>query len=96
MLGFLKGALRKSRANVYGLDHAVLNIQLPPQTMWMNMGYWEVNELKPQLQRAHHIECLFQDTANNVPSTQMTSRKPAKHFWTKSSQPRYQRSANQP
>ncbi|KAJ5144032.1 uncharacterized protein N7515_002819 [Penicillium bovifimosum] len=41
MLQFLKRALRKPRANVYGLDHAVLNIQLPPQTMWMNMGYWE-------------------------------------------------------
>jgi hypothetical protein len=46
MLQFLKRALRKPRANVYGLDHAVLNIQLPPQSMWMNMGYWEVNPLK--------------------------------------------------
>ncbi|KAJ5570861.1 hypothetical protein N7535_004521 [Penicillium sp. DV-2018c] len=41
MLKFLKRALRKPRVNVYGLDHAVLNIPLPPQTMWMNMGYWE-------------------------------------------------------
>ncbi|KAJ5501557.1 hypothetical protein N7453_006374 [Penicillium expansum] len=41
MLDFLKRALRKPQASVYGLDHAVLNIQLPPQSMWMNMGYWE-------------------------------------------------------
>ncbi|KAL4947362.1 hypothetical protein BDW69DRAFT_117912 [Aspergillus filifer] len=25
----------------YGLDHAVLNIPLPPPSMWMNLGYWE-------------------------------------------------------
>lgn len=49
MLEFLKRALRKPRANVYGLDHAVLNIQLPQQSMWMNMGYWEVSQVKPRL-----------------------------------------------
>lgn len=46
MLDFLKRALRKPQASVYGLDHAVLNIQLPPQSMWMNMGYWEVSQQK--------------------------------------------------
>lgn len=25
---------------VYGLSHAILNLQVPPTTMWMNMGYW--------------------------------------------------------
>src|ERR1700761_372739 len=30
------------RKTVYGLDHGRLNVQLPPPTMWMNMGYWEV------------------------------------------------------
>ncbi|KAL4963260.1 uncharacterized protein BDV14DRAFT_202090 [Aspergillus stella-maris] len=25
----------------YGLDHAVLNIPLPPPSMWMNLGYWK-------------------------------------------------------
>jgi hypothetical protein len=39
MLGFLKEALE---SKVYGLDHAVLNVQLPPPTMWMNMGFWKV------------------------------------------------------
>ncbi|EFE39027.1 conserved hypothetical protein [Trichophyton verrucosum HKI 0517] len=29
--------------SLYGLDHAALNIQLPPTTMWMNMGYWKDN-----------------------------------------------------
>ncbi|KAJ6123760.1 hypothetical protein N7471_011077 [Penicillium samsonianum] len=48
MLEFLKRALRKPRANVYGLDHAVLNIQLPQQSMWMNMGYWEYTNDFPE------------------------------------------------
>ena len=28
---------------IYGLHHAKLNIDVPPKTMWMNMGYWEVS-----------------------------------------------------
>lgn len=33
------------QAGLYGLDHAVLNSKLtmPPETMWMNMGYWKVS-----------------------------------------------------
>jgi hypothetical protein len=31
-----------SDGNLYGLDHALLNIEMPPKDMWMNMGYWEV------------------------------------------------------
>ncbi|KAL4809109.1 hypothetical protein BDV18DRAFT_133969 [Aspergillus unguis] len=27
--------------SIYALDHALLNIPLPPPTMWMNMGYWK-------------------------------------------------------
>lgn len=27
-------------SRVYGLGHSILNIELPPKTMWMNMGYW--------------------------------------------------------
>lgn len=45
MLRFLKGALGAPRSRIYGLDHAVLNVQLPPQSMWMNVGYWEVSIL---------------------------------------------------
>ncbi|KAJ5949669.1 hypothetical protein N7454_001253 [Penicillium verhagenii] len=41
MPGLLNRLFKKPRIETYGLDHAVLNIQLPPQTMWMNMGYWE-------------------------------------------------------
>ncbi|KAL4798770.1 hypothetical protein BDV19DRAFT_402132 [Aspergillus venezuelensis] len=40
--------LRRSNKNTttpaeafYGLDHAVLNIPLPPPSMWMNLGYWK-------------------------------------------------------
>lgn len=43
MLGFLKRAFAAPSNNLYGLDHAVLNVRLPPQSMWMNMGYWEVS-----------------------------------------------------
>ena len=28
---------------IYGLHHAKLNIDVPPKTMWTNMGYWEVS-----------------------------------------------------
>ncbi|KAF7178637.1 hypothetical protein CNMCM7691_007451 [Aspergillus felis] len=27
--------------NLYGLDHAILHVQTPPPSMWMNMGYWK-------------------------------------------------------
>ncbi|RFU24966.1 hypothetical protein B7463_g11372, partial [Scytalidium lignicola] len=30
-----------SQNSVYNLDQARLNIELPPPTMWMNMGYWK-------------------------------------------------------
>ncbi|KAF7717427.1 Uncharacterized protein PECH_006420 [Penicillium ucsense] len=45
MLGFFKKALE---SRVYGLDHALLNIQLPPATLWMNMGYWKNTEDFPE------------------------------------------------
>lgn len=48
MLGFVKRLLGGARNDVYGLDHAVLNVQLPPQSMWMNMGYWEVGLISKQ------------------------------------------------
>ena len=25
------------------LHHATLNVEIPPKTIWMNMGYWEVS-----------------------------------------------------
>ena len=31
------------KKKIYGLHHAILNIDFPPKTMWMNMGYWEVS-----------------------------------------------------
>lgn len=27
--------------HIYGLEHSVLNLELPPKLMWMNMGYWK-------------------------------------------------------
>ena len=40
---------------LYGLDHAILNVEVPPQQMWMNMGYWKVslyNLISPLLQHS--------------------------------------------
>ena len=34
-----------SNDRLYGLDHAILNIELPPKYLWMNLGYWEVRQL---------------------------------------------------
>ena len=31
------------KKKIYGLHHSILNIDVPPKTMWMNMGYWEVS-----------------------------------------------------
>jgi hypothetical protein len=28
--------------DLYRLDHGILNVEAPPPTMWMNMGYWKV------------------------------------------------------
>ncbi len=41
----LKGSLgdKPIKKKIYGLRHAMLNIDVPPKTMWMNMGYWEVS-----------------------------------------------------
>ncbi|KAJ5238601.1 hypothetical protein N7468_003220 [Penicillium chermesinum] len=52
MLSFLRWLFKYSRPEMYGLDHAVLNIQLPPQTMWMNMGYWESTSDFPEACRS--------------------------------------------
>ncbi len=36
---------RGQEANkIYALHHGVLNIELPPKSMWMNMGYWNVSQ----------------------------------------------------
>ena len=29
---------------IYWLHHAILNIDVPPKTTWMNMGYWDVSK----------------------------------------------------
>jgi hypothetical protein len=28
--------------DIYALDHAIINVAVPPEHMWMNMGYWKV------------------------------------------------------
>ena len=31
------------KRKIYRLHDEALNIDVPPKTMWMNMGYWEVS-----------------------------------------------------
>jgi hypothetical protein len=31
--------------DLYRLDHGILNVEVPPVSMWMNMGYWKVRYL---------------------------------------------------
>jgi hypothetical protein len=32
----------KGDHDLYRLDHGILNVEVPPASMWMNMGFWEV------------------------------------------------------
>lgn len=45
----LKGILGNEpmKKKIYGLHHAILNIDVPPKTTWMNLGYWEVSYERP-------------------------------------------------
>ncbi|KAJ6094777.1 hypothetical protein N7467_002290 [Penicillium canescens] len=65
MLDFIKRAFRKTPAKLYGLDHAVLNIQLPPQSMWMNVGYWEHTNNFPEA-----CEALLEQVVTTALSTE--------------------------
>ncbi|KAE8145396.1 hypothetical protein BDV25DRAFT_164778 [Aspergillus avenaceus] len=33
--------LRVDDKKLYSLDHVILSMEVPPQSMWMNMGYWK-------------------------------------------------------
>ena len=40
--GLFRGANNEGRdGTLYGLEHALLNLEIPPKDMWMNMGYWD-------------------------------------------------------
>jgi hypothetical protein len=50
MIPVVKWCMRRlydssSDDGLYGLDHAILDIEVPPKNLWMNMGYWEVRHL---------------------------------------------------
>ena len=32
----------RTKRPLYRADHSILNIRLPPESMWMNMGFWKV------------------------------------------------------
>lgn len=33
---------RRTKKPLYRYDHSILNIPVPPESMWMNMGFWKV------------------------------------------------------
>ncbi len=40
---FWNGKMNKGpKRALYKTDHSILNIPLPLQSMWMNMGFWKV------------------------------------------------------
>lgn len=40
--GYLFLSKEEGIHELYRLDHGILNVEVPPPTMWMNMGYWKV------------------------------------------------------
>lgn len=42
------GAGRAKRDSLYGLEHGRLNMAARPTTMWMNIGFWFVQETFPR------------------------------------------------
>lgn len=32
----------RTKKPLYRYDHSILNIPVPPQSMWMNVGFWKV------------------------------------------------------
>lgn len=44
-----KNSTNGKSVKIYNLDHAILNINIPPTSMWMNMGYWKVSKFSPHL-----------------------------------------------
>lgn len=33
---------KRAKKSLYRFDHSRLNITLPPESLWMNMGFWKV------------------------------------------------------
>lgn len=48
-------AITGDEEDIYGLDHAILNVIVPPEKMWMNMGYWKVCSILGAEQHDAHI-----------------------------------------
>ncbi|KAI9923985.1 hypothetical protein MW887_007443 [Aspergillus wentii] len=51
IIGKFLALFRPKDSDVYGLDHAILNIELPTR-MWMNLGYWKHESALPQACKA--------------------------------------------
>ncbi|KAK8133325.1 methyltransferase domain-containing protein [Apiospora kogelbergensis] len=60
----------KRNDRLYSLDHGKLNLELPPRSMWMNMGYWRDTDDFPTACQALLVEVLkkaglLDDTADS-------------------------------
>lgn len=42
LAGYLFLSKDEGGHDLYRLDHGILNVEMPPASMWMNMGFWEV------------------------------------------------------
>jgi hypothetical protein len=42
VVGYLFLSKDEGDHDLYNLDHGILNVEVPPASMWMNMGFWEV------------------------------------------------------
>ncbi|KAK8073155.1 hypothetical protein PG996_006503 [Apiospora saccharicola] len=48
----------KRNDRLYGLEHGKLNLELPPKSMWMNMGFWRDTDDFPTACQALLVEVL--------------------------------------
>ncbi|RDW56383.1 hypothetical protein BP5796_13205 [Coleophoma crateriformis] len=69
---------RRTKRPLYRADHSILNIPLPPQSLWMNMGLWKDTEdfptacralLEEVLKSAQVLQDGVSDSNNNLDNT---------------------------
>jgi len=41
--GYFAPSKDEGGQDLYRLDHGILNVEVPPTSMWMNMGFWKVS-----------------------------------------------------
>eukprot|EP00050_Salpingoeca_kvevrii_P014946 m.42046 g.42046 ORF g.42046 m.42046 type:complete len:343 (+) comp6072_c0_seq1:650-1678(+) len=54
----------RDSGDVYGLDHALLNLQVPPPTLWLNLGYHDPNDTANDVSFAAACQALALELAS--------------------------------